>query len=63
MDCLGTLVVIAPSRRAGDPGSNPGPGENFVSLVNKRQRVLIIWMADIQAERVTFGPETKDKEF
>ena len=23
------LVVIAPARRAGDPGSNPGPGENF----------------------------------
>ena len=26
---LGDLVVIA--RRAGDPGSNPGPGENFFS--------------------------------
>ena len=23
------LVVIAPARRAGDPGSIPGPGENF----------------------------------
>ena len=23
------LVVIALARRAGDPGSNPGPGENF----------------------------------
>ena len=22
-------MVIAPARRAGDPGSNPGPGENF----------------------------------
>ena len=21
--------VIAPARKAGDPGSNPGPGENF----------------------------------
>ena len=29
MDRLGGLVVIAPARRAGDPGSNPGPGENF----------------------------------
>ena len=29
MDRLGGLVVIAPVRRAGDPGSNPGPGENF----------------------------------
>ena len=28
-DCLGGLVVIAPARRAGDPGSIPGPGENF----------------------------------
>ena len=28
-DRLGGLVVIAPARRAGDPGSNPGPGENF----------------------------------
>ena len=33
MDRLGGLVVMAPARRAGDPGSNPGPGENF-SLVN-----------------------------
>ena len=28
-DRLGGLVVIAPARRAGDPGSIPGPGENF----------------------------------
>ena len=27
------LVVIAPARRAGDPGSNPGPDENFFSEV------------------------------
>ena len=26
---LGGLVVIAPARRAGAPGLNPGPGENF----------------------------------
>ena len=31
-DRLGGLVVIAPARRAGDPGSIPGPGENFVLL-------------------------------
>ena len=31
VDLLGGLVVIAPARRAGDPGSNPGPGENFFS--------------------------------
>ena len=29
MDRLGGLEVIAPVRRPGDPGSNPGPGENF----------------------------------
>ena len=29
MDRLGGLVVIAPARRAVDPGSIPGPGENF----------------------------------
>ena len=23
------LVIIAPAHRAGDPSSNPGPGENF----------------------------------
>ena len=29
MDRLGGLVFIAPARRAGDPGLNPDPGENF----------------------------------
>ena len=29
VDLLGGLVVIAPARTAGDPDSNPGPGENF----------------------------------
>ena len=33
VDCLGGLVVIAPARRAGDMGSNPGPGENCFSLI------------------------------
>ena len=28
MDRLGGSVVRAPGRRARDPGSNPGPGEN-----------------------------------
>ena len=32
VDLPGGLVVIAPARRAGDPGSNPGPGENFFSF-------------------------------
>ena len=46
VDRLGGLVVIAPARRAGDPGSNPGPGEFFslkllikmVSLFNKNNQ-------------------------
>ena len=29
MDRLGSLVVIAPAHRAGDPGLNPRKGENF----------------------------------
>ena len=29
--CVVNIVVIAPARRAGDPGSIPGPGENFFS--------------------------------
>ena len=33
VDRMGGLVVIAPARRAGDPGSIPGPGENFFSLL------------------------------
>ena len=32
VDRPGGLVVIAPAGRAGDPGSNPGPGENFFLL-------------------------------
>ena len=31
LDRLGGFVVIAPARRAGDLGSNPGPSENFFS--------------------------------
>ena len=31
LDRLGGLVVIAPARRAGDPVSIPGPGENVFS--------------------------------
>ena len=29
VDILGGLMVAAPARKAGDPGSNPGPGDNF----------------------------------
>ena len=31
VDRLGGLVVITPARRAADPGSNPDPGEHFLS--------------------------------
>ena len=31
VDRLGGLVVIASARRAGDPGLNHAPGENFFS--------------------------------
>ena len=42
MDRLGGLVVIAPLCRAGDPGSNPGPGETFFSKVNNLDEELRI---------------------
>ena len=43
MDRLGGLVVIAPERRAGDPDSNPGPGENFSLklLISTCQMVIL----------------------
>ena len=31
VDRLSGLVVITPARRAGDPGSKPGPGDNIFS--------------------------------
>ena len=31
VDRLSGLVVIAPAHRTGDPGSIPGPDENFFS--------------------------------
>ena len=39
VDRLSGLVVIALARRAGDPGSNPGPGDNFSHklLIRKRK--------------------------
>ena len=33
MDRLGGLMVIASARRAGDPGSNLGPGGNFSPIL------------------------------
>ena len=32
VDRLGGLVVTAPARRAGDPGSNPGAGKRIFYL-------------------------------
>ena len=40
VDRLGGLVVIAPARRAGDPGSNPGPGGNFSLILLLYQFIL-----------------------
>ena len=37
MDRLGGLVVIAPARRAGDPGSIPGAGEKFSLILLIKQ--------------------------
>ena len=36
-------MVVAPARRAGDPGSNPGPGENFslTLLISTCQMVIL----------------------
>ena len=45
MDHLGVQLFRAPVRRAGDPGSNPGPGENF-SL-----KLLIYGVPDGYSER------------
>ena len=43
VDRLGGLVVIAPARRAGDPGSNPSPGKNFSLklLISTCQMVIL----------------------
>ena len=43
VDRLGGLVVIAPARTAGDPGSNPGPGENFsLKLLISTYQIVIL---------------------
>ena len=34
------VVGSAPTRRAGDPGSNPGPGENFSFKINNKTLCL-----------------------
>ena len=40
-----SLVVIAPARRAGDPGSNPGRGENFsLKLLNTTSQISQIFL-------------------
>ena len=36
-------MVIAAARRAGDPGSNPGPGENFsLKLLISTYQIVIL---------------------
>ena len=43
MDRLSGLVIIAPARTAGDPGSGPGPDENFSLklLISTCQMVIL----------------------
>ena len=36
-------MVIAPARRAGDPGSIPGPGENFSLKLLIRVSIIMFW--------------------
>ena len=49
VDRLGGLVVIAPARRAGDPGSNPGPRENFSLIPSHRLiKVYILYLLNIR---------------
>ena len=49
MDRLGGLVVIAPARRAGDPGSIPGPGEHFsLKLLIYVYIFIALWELKIQ---------------
>ena len=41
MDRLGSVVFIAPARRAGEPGLSPGPGENFSLKLLTCQMVIL----------------------
>ena len=50
------LVVIAPARRAGDPGLNPGPDENFplkllmyihIKILENKSKILI-WISNVK---------------
>ena len=51
MDRLGGLVVfMAPASTAGDPGSIPGPGENFFSKII----IIIITIGKLFVNLVTF---------
>ena len=51
-------MVIAPARRAGDLGSNPGPGENFslkllistCQLVILKAKIIYIYFRSVQMQ-------------
>ena len=46
MDGLGGLEAIAPARIAGEPGSNPGPGDNcFLKVI---EEVVLISKRDAE---------------
>ena len=51
MDRLGGLVVIAPARRVGDPGSNPGRAENSSLVI---YIYIYIYVCVCVSENVSF---------
>ena len=57
MDLLSGLVVIAPACRAGDPGSNPCPGENFSLKLLINFCILQIWTGTIPSITQYFWKE------
>ena len=48
-------LVRAPARKAGDPGSNPGPGENFSLKLTKITCLFLLADFVLEAQ----GPEKK----
>ena len=57
MDRLGGLVVIMLARKAGDPGSNPGPGENFSLKLLKTSVIVKIFQLSFHVFVCAFRPE------
>ena len=65
MDRLGGLVVIAPAGRAGDPGSNPGPGENFslkLLIVSPYLKRMLKWKIEKKEKKEKGKTEKKENK-